>query len=96
MQVQFVAKEHGPERLICEAELVFDEDSPLVGMKLVGFSLWRGVDGEVFVTFPARAFGAGADRRFFDLLRPAESGAPDVARRVKAWLREQYEARRAA
>jgi hypothetical protein len=96
MHVQFVAKEHGPERLICEAELVFDDVGPLSGMRLVGFSLWRGVDGEVFVTLPARAFGAGADRRFFDLLRPVENGVPDIGRRFKAWIREQYEARRAA
>ena len=96
MRVQFVTKEHGPDRLVCEAELVFDEAGPLAGMKLVGFSLWRSADGEVFATLPARAFGAGADRRFFDLLRPAENNAPEAARRFKAWLLEQYEARRAA
>ena len=26
MRVQFVQKENGPERLVCEAEIVFDED----------------------------------------------------------------------
>ena len=25
MRVQFVEKENGPERLVCEAELMFDE-----------------------------------------------------------------------
>ena len=57
MRVQFVDKVNGPERLVCDAEVLFDED-PLAGMKLVGFSLWRSTDGDVYVTFPSRAFGA--------------------------------------
>ena len=51
MRVQFVEKVNGPERLVCDAEVLFDED-PLAGMKLVGFSLWRSTDGDVYVTFP--------------------------------------------
>jgi hypothetical protein len=95
MRVQFVERENGPERLVCEAELVFDETGPLQGMKLVGFSLWRGPDGEVYVTFPSRAFGAGNDRKYFDYLRSSE-GAPADAKRVKAWIVEEYRATRAA
>lgn len=91
MRVQFVQKENGPERLICEAELLFDEDGPLAGMKLVGFSLWRGADGEIYVTFPSRAFGAGADRRYFDFLRSTD-GTPNGGKKVKAWLLEEYQA----
>jgi hypothetical protein len=91
MRVQFVQKNSGPERLVCEAELVFDEAGPLEGMKLVGFSLWRGAEGEVYVTFPARAFGGGSDRRFFDLLRSAEADAAAV-KRVKAWIVDEYRA----
>jgi hypothetical protein len=91
MRVQFVQREGGPERLLCEAEIVFDEVSPLAGMKLVGFSLWRGPDGEVYVTFPSRAFGAGGERRFFDFLRGVDGGAVE-AKRVKAWIVEEYRA----
>lgn len=83
MHVQFVERTAGPERLICEADVVFDEnDGPLAGLKLVGFSLWRGADGEIYLTFPSRAFGAGTERRFFDYLRAAETRGP--ARRSKA------------
>jgi hypothetical protein len=90
MRVQFVEKQNGPERLVCEAEVVFDESAgPLAGMKLVGFSLWRSPDGEIYVTFPSRAFGAGNERRFFDYLRSAE-GAPSDVRKVKAWILEEY------
>jgi hypothetical protein len=85
MRVQFVERENGPERLVCEAELVFDEEGPLQGMKLVGFSLWRGPDGEVYVTFPSRAFGAGNDRKYFDYLRSTE-GDPQHAKNLKAWM----------
>ena len=95
MRVQFVERENGPERLVCEAEIVFDEAGPLQGMKLVGFSLWRGPDGEVYVTFPSRAFGAGNDRKYLDYLRSAE-GAPADPRRVKAWIVEEYRSSRAA
>lgn len=91
MRVQFVQKDSGPERLVCDAEIVFDEAGPLEGMKLVGFSLWRTADGDVSVTFPARAFGAGSDRRFFDYLRTADGDAAG-ARRVKAWILDQFRA----
>jgi hypothetical protein len=96
MRVQFVHKGNGPERLVCEAEMVFDEDGPLAGMKLVGFSIWRSPGGEVFVTFPSRAFGAGSDRKFFDFLRPVEGPSADLVRRVKGWILEQYQLTRAA
>jgi hypothetical protein len=96
MRVQFVQKDSGPERLVCDAEIVFDEGGPLEGMKLVGFSLWRTAEGDVSVTFPARAFGAGSDRRFFDYLRAADGDAAGV-RRVKAWILDQFrESTRAA
>jgi hypothetical protein len=64
MRVQFVQRGGAPEKLICEAEILFD-DGVLGGMKLVGFSLWRGGDDQVFVTFPARAFGSEGDRRLW-------------------------------
>jgi hypothetical protein len=88
MRVQFVNRENGPERLVCEAEVLFDE-GPLAGMKLVGFSLWKSPDGEIYVTFPARSYGSGSERRFFDYLRSVEGGAAD-GKRVKAWMLEQY------
>ncbi len=88
MRVQFVKRENGPERLVCEAELVFD-DEPLTGMKLVGFSLWRGADGGLRVTFPARCFGLGSDRRYFDLLRSVGGLSVDV-KRVKTWILDEF------
>jgi hypothetical protein len=88
MRVQFVARENGPERMVSEAEIVFEE-GPLAGTKLVGFSLWQSPEGEVYVTFPSRAFGAGTDRRYFDYLRAAD-GAPEPVRRVKDWILDQY------
>ena len=93
MHVQFVHKATGPERLLCEAEMVFDGGGPLEGMKLVGFSLWRSPEGEIYVTFPSRAFGTGSERRFFDFLRSVEGQAAD-AKRVKAWIVEQFRASR--
>ena len=90
MRVNFVVRESAPERLVCEAEVLFDAESgPLAGMKLVGFSLWRSPEGEVYVTFPSRAFGSGNERRFFDFLRSAEGNGMD-AKRVKAWILDEF------
>ena len=88
MQVQFVARENGPERLVTEAEVHFEE-GPLAGAKLVGFCLWRSPEGEVYVTFPSRAFGAGAERRYFDYLRSVD-GTAETVKRVKAWILDKY------
>ncbi len=74
----FVSREAGPERLVSEAELVFPSTGILAGFKLVGFSLWRSPEGEVYVTFPSRAFGAGSERRFFDFLRSVEGDAATI------------------
>jgi hypothetical protein len=94
MRVVFVERENAPERLVCEAEIVFEaEAGPLAGMKLVGFSLWRSPEGEAYVTFPSRAFGTGSERRFFDYLRSVEGQAADT-KRVKAWILEQFRAAR--
>jgi len=94
MRVQFVEKVNGPERLVCDAEILFDEQ-PLSGMKLVGFSLWRSADGDVYVTFPSRAFGTGTERKYFDYLRSAEGLTAEV-KRVKDWILGEYRASRAA
>jgi hypothetical protein len=88
MRVQFVTRDNGPERLLSEAEVVF-EDGPLAGTKLVGFSIWRGQEGEAFVTFPARSFGAGGERRFFDLLRAVDADGETI-KRVKTWILDEY------
>jgi hypothetical protein len=98
MRANFTVRDSVPERLVCEGEIVFEEgvDSDvLAGMKLVGFSLWRSPDGEVYVTFPSRAFGAGSERRFFDYLRTADPEAASQTagpKRVKDWLIAAWEA----
>ena len=89
MRVQFVTRENGPERLVCEAEILFGDDGPLAGLKLVGFSLWKGPDGEVYVTFPSRAFGAGSERKYFDYLRSVD-GTLETVKRLKAWIVDEY------
>lgn len=91
MRVEFVVKENAPERQMCEAEIVFEEGG-LAGMKLVGFRLWRSPEGEIYVTFPSRAFGTGTDRKFFDFLRSVEGNATD-SKRVKAWILNQWKVR---
>src|ERR1700737_133029 len=60
-----------PPGKLADAELHFAGDSPLAGLKLIGFSIWerRGGNGRN-VTFPARAYSVNGERRSFALLRP--------------------------
>jgi len=95
MHVEFVDKQGGPERLVCEAEVVFDAEGPLGGLKLVGFNLWRAVDGGVYVTLPSRAFGAGRERKYFDYVRSCSEDLSEI-RRVKDWILSQYQERGAS
>ena len=96
IRVIFTKKENSPERMVCEAELIFDENlEPLSGLKLVGFSLWRSPEGEVYVTFPSRAVGAGNERRYHDYVRSVD-GKGESVKRLKAWLVDQYHAQEGA
>ena len=71
MQVKFTPNDKGnPPGKLADAELHFTE-SPLDGMKLIGFAIWerRGGNGRN-VTFPARQYSVNGERRSFALLRP--------------------------
>jgi len=60
MRVQFVPRENGPEKLVCDAEIVFGpECGALSGTKLVGFSLWRGAEDD-------KSLAEMLDRRGFE------------------------------
>jgi len=89
MRVVLVSRDGGPANLVSEAEIVFDDPSPLAGMKLVGFCIWRGQDAELYVTFPSRAFGAGPERKYFDYLRSVDGNATTV-KAVKSWVVSEY------
>lgn len=93
MTVNFIERPNGPQRLVCDAEVVFtpDTDNPMAGLKLVGFSIWRSAENELFCSLPSRPFGAGGERRYFDLIR-STSGDSGPARRLRSWILEQYHA----
>lgn len=92
MQITFTKKTTGPERMLAEAAVEFGEGQ-LHGLKLVGFAIWQG-DRELYATLPARAFGVGNERRYFDFLRPTESYRSPAGResicRFRAVLVEAY------
>lgn len=91
MRIKLSEREGAPERLIADAELVFDEgDGQLAGLKLVGFSLWRGPDGDVYVTMPSRAFGGSSDRRYFDYLRLVDPMVSQPMKALKAAIVRAY------
>jgi hypothetical protein len=59
-----------PAGKLADAELHFAGDSPLAGLKLIGFAIWerRGGAGRN-VTFPARQYAVNGERRSYALLR---------------------------
>ena len=72
MTVKITPNDKGnPPGKLADAELHFGRQSPLAGLKLIGFSIWerRGGNGRN-VTFPARSYVVNGDRRSFALLRP--------------------------
>ena len=71
-----------PPGKLADAEFHFTGDSPLAGLKLIGFSIWerRGANGRN-VTFPARSYAINGERRSFALLRPiVDKTAQDAMR----------------
>lgn len=90
MQVIFVHRSNGPQNLVCDAEVIFDDTSRFSRMKLVGFALWRDQAGDLYVTFPCRGFGAGPERRYFDLLRPVDPVDLTSAKAVRSWILAEY------
>jgi hypothetical protein len=88
--VRFVENTTGsPAGKLADAELHFT-DGILVGLKLIGFSLWerRGGGGRN-VTFPARQYVVSGERRSFALLRPIDDAAAQA--RVRDAILEAYE-----
>src|SRR3954466_577820 len=71
MNIKIVLNEKAnPPGKLADAELYFTQ-GPLEGLKLIGFSVWeRKTGGGRNVTFPARSFSVGGERRSFSLLRP--------------------------
>jgi hypothetical protein len=83
-----------PPGKLADAELHFGGESPLAGMKLIGFSIWerRGGNGRN-VTFPARSYVVNGDRRAFALLRPiVDTTAQEAVRERILEAYAEYEA----
>src|SRR5438874_13208598 len=93
MTVKIVPNDKGnPPGKLADAELHFT-DSPLAGLKLIGFSIWerRGGNGRN-VTFPARTYAVNGERRSFALLRPiVDTAAQERIREVILEAFAEYE-----
>src|SRR3984893_10931496 len=78
-----------PAGKLADAELHFVGDSPLAGLKLIGFSIWerRGGNGRS-VASPARSYVVSGDRRAFALLRPIVDTTAQTA--VRERILEAY------
>src|ERR1700720_1543297 len=95
MTVKITPNDKGnPAGKLADAELHFGGQSPLAGLKLIGFSIWerRGGNGRN-VTFPARSYAINGERRSFALLRPiVDKTAQDAMRDRILEAYAEYEA----
>jgi hypothetical protein len=74
---------------LAEAELHFTEGI-LDGLKLIGFTVWERRTGNGRnVTFPARQYTVGGERRTFALLRPT-TGDPAAQERLRELILQAY------
>jgi hypothetical protein len=92
MTVKFFPNDKGnPPGKLADAELHFS-DSPLDGLKLVGFSIWERKTGGRNVTFPARQYSVNGERRSFALLRPiVDTAGQDQLRDAILEAYKEYE-----
>ena len=73
MTIKIIPNEKGnPPGKLADVEVHFDAaDGVLEGLKLIGFAIWERRTGTGRnVTFPARQYAIGGERRSFALLRP--------------------------
>ena len=76
----------------CDGKGFLQQDSPLDGLRLLGFSIWkRRGRNSPNVTFPARQYSVNGERWSFALLRPivVDATAQD---RLRDLILEAYEA----
>src|ERR1700720_4623842 len=98
MTVKITPNDKGnPAGKLADAELHFGGQSPLDGLKLIGFAIWerRGGNGRN-VTFPARSYSVNSERRSFALLRPiVDQTAQNKLRDLILGAFQEYEERAA-
>ena len=89
MTVKILRNEKGsPAGKLADAELHFT-DGPLLGLKLIGFSVWERKSGNGRnVTFPARQYSVNGERRSFALLRPVEDAT--AQERIRELVLQAY------
>jgi hypothetical protein len=81
MVVKILPNEKGlPKDKLADAEVHFT-DGAMEGLKLLGFAVWERRQGPGRnVTFPARTYSVGGERRSFALLRPAGDNTSSQSR----------------
>ncbi|HTH01681.1 MAG TPA: hypothetical protein VL882_15530 [Vicinamibacterales bacterium] len=94
MTIKILPNDKGnPPGKLAEAEVHFIQ-GPLEGLKLVGFAVWERKTGTGRnVTFPARQYSVGGERRSFALLRPiADATSQNRIRDLILQAYTEYEA----
>lgn len=94
MTIKILPNDKGaPPGKLADAEVHFIQ-GPLEGLKLVGFAVWERKTGTGRnVTFPARQYSVGGERRSFALLRPiADATSQNRIRDLILQAYKEYEA----
>lgn len=90
MKIVIIPNDKGnPPGNLADIELHFSDQSPLAGLKLIGFAVWEHCGGAGrHVTLPARQYLVNGERRSFALLRP--TGDVRAQERIRNLILDAY------
>lgn len=92
--IKILPNDHAaPAGKLADAEVHFTA-GVFAGLRLIGFAIWQRRNGAGYnVTFPARTYSVGGERRSFALLRPNYTqGTDDAQTRVSDLILQAYAA----
>lgn len=93
IRLRFITpKSSDPANKVAEVEVLFGEGCGIfTGIVGRGYTVWQG-ERSMYVTLPARAFGVGSKRKYFDYIDDAD-GDPSAPRSsaLKKWILDSYD-----
>lgn len=79
-----LSDDKAPKGKLADADIVFNNQTDLLGLTLCGFSVWEGRQpGTKNVSYPSRSWSSNGERRTFALLRETDQVEGPKA---KKWL----------
>jgi DNA-binding cell septation regulator SpoVG len=89
MRLEFQKNTGKPVKMVARAEVFFDADDIFHGLKLTGFSIWKGDKG-LFVSLPAREYDSKDGKKYWDFLSNADPHDKKSTWKLKDHILSEY------